>query len=311
MIDEIKSKWDYLNDHKGLMQRIDPNHPMDFFASVSTLGQVQLILLTESEPSKLKSSYGLKVDKNKRRDGRWATQISNEDPKNVDVFSRLCEDLMDVSMPFNVEVQGLNAVTNRFVVWQRMFESIHTSLGTNTLKGLIGELEFASKYLSRSRKWDDILDGWRGPDAGDRDYVFDDCWYEIKAVATGKTTVSISSLDQLDTDECGELIVFRIDTTSSQDPQSFNVRDYIKSIKQGLSHDLNLLRKFEIKMIETGYVDKEDYGEIWFTCSSPTRYKVDDVFPRLTSNNVPSEIVKANYELSLAAINNWKIEDNS
>ena len=65
--------------------------------------------------------------------------------------------------------------------------------------------------------------------------------------------------------------------------------------------------KFEQKLINVGYMDKDVYKNSYFTVSDPEFYKVSDNFPRLTPENVPVQIIKARYEISLASIAEWRV----
>ena len=304
----IKSKWTILRTQKGV-QRIDADHPLNFFARINERNQEQLILVTAVEPVQLKSSKGLYIEKNKRKDGLWATQISNEVKSNVEVFAVFCQDLMDASENAISEIEGLQIVINRFVIWQNMFESINKTLPRNTLKGLIGELKFASECLSTKLEWSVILEGWRGPDAGDRDFVFANSWYEVKAIKTGKSSVTISSLDQLDSDNEGRLVVFRIDDSSSTDPNGINVRDYIRNIRKQFGGNLLLEKKFAMKLVEIGYVEKPEYADIWFSFNGIEEYFVNETFPKLTRKDIPAQITEAKYNLSLPTLSNWLIKE--
>lgn len=309
---DIKEKWDQFRNQKGYVQRIDPNHPMDFFIGISDRGYDELVLFTTMEPALIKSSKALEITKNQRpKDKKWATQICSVDGKNQDIFARLCLDLIESSQKVSSEHEGLSLVTRRFLAWQRLFASMHSGLPNHVLKGLVGELSFAVEVLSRHYSWDEIMTAWQGPDGADRDYVFLDNWFEIKSVATGKDKVSISSLNQLETDDVGYLVKFDVDESSATDPNAISVSNMINNMRGILSAFPNAYQLFEQKLITIGYIDRSEYDSIFFVHKDPIYYYVDALFPRLVPSNVPAEIVTAKYDLSLVGIDPWRKDESA
>ncbi len=307
---DIKGKWEQFRKQKGYLQRLDPEHPMDIFIGISEKGFDEIVLFTKLEPAQMKSSKDLEIEKGQRQDGKWATQISLIDKTNEDIFARLCLDLVEVSQHVVSEQAGINAITKRFLAWQKLFSSIHTNLPKSVLKGLVGELSFAKDVLSKHYSWDDIMTAWLGPDGADRDYVFSDCWFEIKAVATGKAVVTISSLNQLETEAYGYLVKIDIDESSEMDPSAKAVSKLIDEIRTILQHNPGAAQLFEQKLISLGYLDKKAYDDICFAVKQHVYYMVDGSFPKLTTHSVPKEIVGTRYDLSLVGIEPWRREDS-
>lgn len=303
---DYKQKWEESRQQLETFQRVDPDHPLSFFVGIDEFGRDELLLITVQEPEELKSSKALDIRKNTRKDGKWATQISLEDRENEDIFAKLCSDLVESSFEVTSEKEGLSKATNRFIHWQKLFANLHSDISESVMKGLIGELTFASEKLAAKFQWDKVVDAWQGPDGADRDFILPENWYEIKATSTGKDTVEISSLDQLNA-EGGYLVRYAVDRTSSEDPLGFSFFDFIAGIRKKMETDPVAEMKFEQKLINVGYMDKDVYKNSYFTVSDPEFYKVSDNFPRLTPENVPVQIIKARYEISLASIAEWRV----
>ena len=153
------------------------------------------------------------------------------------------------------------------------------------------------------------MTAWQGPDGADRDYVFFDKWFEIKSVATGKDKVSISSLNQLETEEIGYLVKFDVDESSATDPRAISVTDTISSIRNLICVFPNAAQLFEQKLVSFGYIDRSEYDSVFFVHKTPVYYCVDSLFPRLVPSAVPAEIVAAKYDLSLVGIDPWRKDD--
>lgn len=308
-IDYFKSKWDELRNSKEYLQRIDASHPLDFFIGIDENGLKELVLFTEFEPTQMKSSKSIIVEKGKRSDGKWAIQIKLEDDLNQDVFGSLCLDLVTSSYGFLNNYKGVQAVVARFIKWQRLLETGKTGMSVDVIKGLIGEMIFAEKVLMNKYPIDKVINSWVGPDGSDRDYVLDGLWFEVKSISSGKLTVGISSLDQLDVNVVGYLVIVIIDLTTTTDEFGFSFKSIIERFRDILRNNPNELLIFEEKLINLGYYDKKEYDEIFFKTGNISIYKITEDFPRLTHNNVPLEIGSAKYELILSSIKQWKLED--
>lgn len=304
---DFTDKWNEFRGQNGYLQRLDPNHPMDFFIGVSPKGYDELALMTVIEPARLTSSKALEVEKGIRKDGRWATQIYSIEQGNQEIFARLCLDLVECSSNCKNEADGLACVTRRYLAWQRLFARAKEILPIKVLKGLIGEIAFARLLIDQGFSKDDVIAAWVGPDGADRDFVMPNAWYENKAISTGKDKVTISSLNQLEIDSKGFLTVVYVDESSSTDPNAFNVKSYIDTFRNEISDAPEAANLFEQKLISVGYIDKKPYESIYFVKGDRFYYEVNETFPRLVTENVPSEIVGVQYDLSVAGIQSWKI----
>lgn len=309
---DFKDRWNEFRGQNGFLQRLDPNHPLDFFIGISHQGHDELVLMTTIEPVQLKATRSLGVEKNIRKDGKWATQICLLDDRQQDIFARFCMDLVECSQTSKSEAEGLSNVAKRYLTWQRLFLSMHEGLSIKELKGLVGEILFA-RYLIENQKYskDDVMEAWRGPDYGDRDYIFQDVWYEVKGISTGKDYVTISSLNQLETEKGGYLVVIRVDETSATDGESFSFRAYIEAFRELLQDAPKAADMFEKKLLSAKYMDKKQYEEIYFRINGKEYFRVDETFPRLVTENVSSEILRVQYDLSIAGIQPWKTKEDA
>lgn len=309
-IDDLIKKWSELRNSKEYLQRLDSLHPLDFFAGIDKEGHKELVLITEHEPAKMRSSKSIIVNKGKRNDGQWAIQIKLEDENNQEVFSSLCIDLVDSTYKYTNKLQGMQAVIARFIKWQRLLENGTGGMSNEMIKGLVGELTFAEKVLLKKYTLDEIIDSWLGPDGADRDFVFENEWFEVKAVATGKITVGISSLNQLDTTQKGYLTIIATDPTSKSDIKGFSFASLIEHFKNLLASSSEALYKFEEKLLNIGYYDRKEYYEKYFKAEDISLYAVNDSFPRLTPVNVDNAIASAKYDLIISKIQEWKLKED-
>lgn len=308
-IDFFKSKWKEIRSTQGLFQRVDPQHNLDFFIGIDEHGRDVLMLISDYEPSKMRSSKSICVEKGQREDGRWAIQIILVSPEREDVFARLCWDLVESTYGITNILEGQEAVISRFISWQRLMEAERDGLSEARIKGLIGELKYAENFLIPRYGNDVVIESWLGPEGADRDFVFEDTWAEVKAVASGKLTVEISSLEQLDTEILGCLVICFVDATSGTDSNGFSFRSIIESFRERLYASPRALFNFESKLVSLGYFDRKEYSEKYYILNGISRYFVDSTFPRLTTRDLRTEISRARYELLISSLNPWIIKE--
>lgn len=305
-IDDFINKWSDLKKEAGLLQRINPGLPLNFFIGIDERGFEQIVLFTDLEPPNINSSKALNVEKRKRKDGRWVMKIASVEDKNEDVFAKLCLDLVDNSENAKTEQEGINKVVSRFLTWQKLFATIRETLPISVLKGLIGEIKFLEYLIKSGIEEDMAINSWVGPNGADRDFVVGNSWFEIKSISTGKDKLTISSLNQLEAANEGRLVVYFIDESTKTDYNAYSVSEIINNART-LLNSPESKNIFENNLIAVGYIDKKIYEDIYFNIGFSTFYRVDSTFPRLITNNVPQEIVGVKYDLSLAGIEPWRI----
>ena len=73
--------------------------------------------------------------------------------------------------------------------------------------------------------------------------------------------------------------------------------------------DGDALSLLENKLMRCGYIDLPEYRAQKYVCSGRARFLVDADFPRLTADTVMPQIIAAQYSISLAGIEGWRVED--
>lgn len=151
---------------------------------------------------------------------------------------------------------------------------------------------------------------WMGPLYAIHDFTGETIWYEVKTLLRGKESISISSLEQLDTaNSNGELIVITFEKTNELDTEAMSIIRMVEAIEEVL--EPACLYNFRKKLSNVGYNSEdidEDFEEKFFRVLSCDQYLVDDKFPKITKMQVDSEIISAIYELSLPALEAFKIK---
>lgn len=307
--DTLKVRWSSVTEVAGGYSRIDPVHPLELYIGYEGLGQRSLLLISRTEPHQVPSSKSVVVQVGQRADGKWSTSFRLVRREQEEVFLQLCCDLIESSRQPCGD-QGVESLLDRYRRWHKLMErQADGLLSESARKGLIGELLFLQHLLARGKNPADAVGGWMGPERGDRDFVFQDGWYEIKTVGASATNVTISSLEQLDAPAPGALVICFVDKTSSGDPAGFTLNCKVNELRAMMQDTPTVLETFDTKLaVDFGYMPMREYDSPSYRTNGMQRYTVDSRFPRLTKANVPVQVAGATYEISLSALSEWRSE---
>lgn len=303
---ELKSKWNSINYHTGGSLQLSVKHPLDWYVRYATPEQKSVVIVSDSPLDNLASSKSIEAVCNQRKDGKYAISFTLLDRQQEDVFITMSCDVIEFSC-VNKPDMALSKVLRRYAAWLKLLDHKHSALlGINAQKGLIGELLFLKEQIELGSPLNDAVLGWVGPEGADQDFVYDDGWHEIKATGVSSTSVSISSVEQLDCDNDGELVVYRIDKCAPAQTGAFTLYGLIHSLFNIMSKECSALDEFVLKLGAAGYIDMLDYDKQCFVFSSKQAYRVDNSFPRLRRSEIPTEVVSAEYQLSIPSIASWE-----
>lgn len=308
-IDEFKSKWDQVPPSDISFQRIDGEHILDIYLGRDMDGWQEILIVSEQEPAKINSSRSLNVQKGKREDGHWATRIKLINSSSEEVFIHLCWDLVEYSRSAKSRYAAFNILVERYLKWQKLLEPGSDMMSEEAIKGLIGELLFAEKYLSPVMNWDVILSAWLGPDGSEKDFIFDDTWAEIKTINHNKLTVTITSAEQLTSVHPGKLAVIMVEATSSSDMDGFSFSSLVEHFRELLRFSPSATYLLESKLVTVGYTDRQEYQTKYYKHLQDKIYEVVEGFPMIKKEDLEPGIVRVRYDLLLSDIEEYLLED--
>ena len=148
------------------------------------------------------------------------------------------------------------------------------------------------------------IESWMGPEKTHKDFSTDNVWYEIKAVATSKESVHISSIEQLDSDVTGYLAVYKLEKMGpTYDGIKLNqlASKIMVMIKNNGYKDL-----FASKLSTYGFDWSSDYDNFVYSLNSYSKYVVEGDFPRISRDSIALPIVKVQYDIVLSNIEKYK-----
>ena len=287
--------------------RIDDEHILDLHIGLDEKGRKSIELRSMFKPVKVTGTSAIDVTQYTKPEYN-TIRFSLKDDDMSGLFYKFCEDIIEQTKDLKNEKDGYKAITTRFFQWKKMFVlSKKTFLTEPEIMGMIGEILFLRGPLAEEIGLSEALKSWSGQELTHKDFSCSDKWYEVKTISRGNTTVRISSLEQLDSDKNGELIVYSLEKMSP----AYNGISLNKLILETRQMFLSAddADTFLAKVAMQGYEYNNYYDEFVFEVSGLTRYKVTDQFPKLTHANVPKEITKANYDLALAEIMSFSTKE--
>lgn len=302
-IKELFSKFENAN----YFSRVDNIHPLELHVGLDEKGRKAIELRAQFTPRKVTGTSAIEVNQYKRSDYNTIRfSLCDEDISGL--FYKFCDDLIEQTRCVKEKSEGYTAIVGRFFQWKKMFVSSKNNFLTEPeIMGLIGEILVMRGYLAKRIGLTEALESWSGQELTHKDFSFGDTWIESKAISRGAQSVKISSLEQLESDNDGELAVHSLEKMST----AYNgitlnklILETRKMFSPGEEQD-----SFMAKVALQGYEYNNYYDDFVYEISNFKRFKVNDDFPKLTPRDLPIAIRKASYEISLVEIGAFEIKE--
>ncbi len=286
-------------------QRIDPDYKVNIFLGYNEEGQMSMILTEDGKEEKVLSSRLIDVHLNRREDHKLALSFDLIDRAYASMFTLFCKDMIVVCERAGRDM-AISSALVRWKYWKEMFGRKKSHLlDRQEIKGLMGELYELKNRMIPEYGYRDAIKSWRGPLLGHKDFEINNTWYEVKTINDGAVQVIISSLEQLESDIDGHLIIVRVDETSENNEKAMNLNNMVLQITDSIE-DPEMLEEFRTKLDNAGYTTDSEYESISFVFKGSEMYEVNDAFPRLRRNEISEVIGNAKYTILLAGIADFK-----
>lgn len=299
--EEIKLKLNSVLSNSQYV-RVNDTHPLELYLGKSEDGYPTLRFNGNFKPNKIIGSGVLEI-----KQVKTATYNSllfcYTSKENVNLFLTFCEDIINQTSTFRGE-DGYAEIVNRYNSWKKMFYGATKLLTESEILGLLGELSFLKDEAFKIFGVTKGLNGWSGPEPTHKDFSFDNDWFEIKSINSSKNTVKISSIEQLDSEHPGKLVVYQFEKMSpSFDGVSLN--KLVLEISTLIPLDVDKEIFFE-KLKQVGYTYNDVYDNYVFNLITVDKYEVNESFPRIKRSSLPLAVAKVQYELTLSNIEKFK-----
>lgn len=301
---EIFEKITRLNSY----QRVDDVHPLDLYVGIDNMSRWTLLMLCNERPENLTSSRMIRATIGKRDDGRWAVSLSLLKEDYQDMFILFCGDIIESSRIIQNKNKAARFVVNRYREWKDMLANSRDGLlSPDEIKGLLGEMFILDSELIGKYGAEKAAMSWTGPKAAHQDFILENTWYEVKTISSSKDEIKISSVEQLDCRNNGMLVVVFADKTSKTNVNAINLNlVYAKLLAQLMNDDVKA--EFCDMLLKFGYFPRPEYEntDYTFEIKGVRHYQVTEAFPCFRRKNIPNNITRVGYYISLPAISHFR-----
>lgn len=285
---------------------------VDLFAGVDEVGNYAISIISNNSTLEVSSTTLISVKK-----------LDYSTTKEMIIFSLSDELLLSIFISFAIDLENVIEsdelvssveIYNRYLYWQKMFKTVSDGISESTVKGLINELYLMEKYMIPKYGITEAIKGWVGTEGVHKDFAYaDGLWYEVKAINSGKITVPISSIEQLQAETTGLLIISELEKTSSQNTEGIRLYELVNRIRESIEVD-NIKMIFLEKIFSLGFTP-EIFSETTYKgntyryiITGDRCYEVKEGFPRLTRDQLSSAFGLISYEIIISEIEKFKVE---
>ncbi len=258
------------------------------------------------KPVRITSSDVIAVEQYKQGD-LLTLRFSLENSDLLEYFCTFCQDLMDSVRVTSDDEAAYQTLRSRYYSWRQLFRPDNARMTEAEIMGLIGELLFLKDYMIPERGIDVALESWMGPEKTHKDFSDQQDWFEIKTISFGKESVRISSVEQLDSDLDGTLVIYELEKMSpSFDGIKLNqlANNIIASLQSASQREV-----FIDKLQLFGFDFSNEYDNLVFALRGEHKYNVDtNNFPRIHRDMLPDAIARVQYDLLLTEIEPFKLD---
>lgn len=295
--DEIKEKLESVENCSQYV-RVSSMHPLELYLGKNEKGYMTLRYNGNFTPIKVIGTNLIEIKQVKTSE-YYSILFSFASEENQTLFYHFCEDMITTTENYQGD-DGYKEVVNRYTQWKKMFTGNNKILTENEVLGLIGELLFLKDRAIIENGITEGLNGWSGPEPTHKDFSYKEVWFEIKSINSFKNSVSISSLEQLDSELPGHLVVYNFEKMSSSFA-GITLNKLVASISKTLQYETDR-DIFFAKLKQVGYAYNEVYDNYVYNLIKVDSYLVDDRFPRIKADTLPSGITKVQYDVLLSMI---------
>ena len=302
--DDLKQQWNSCHGQGQVL--VDSTHPLRMYLNINADGNKEILIPVKRPEKRFKSTAAIGVRNYENKDSKYFA-IELLQPMLESEYVCLCYDLIESSRPYSSKTESHKALFEALKKWYYLLaDPKRDILPEREIRGLLGELQYILDELASGKDEHDIIGAWKINKDASRDFIFDDTWSEIKTIESTKDYISISSIEQLEHDSPGILVVYKLDRTEETDLTGISLNSVVKDIRNRVGFQAET--ELNQKLLSKGYAYNEQYDNFLFQFKGVSHYCVDNDFPCITRAQLSSAIIRANYDIRLNQIERWHID---
>lgn len=234
--------------------------------------------------------------------------------QHEDVFTTLCEDLINGMAEIQEEEKVVNELFNRLEKWKSLFDKASAEgLNSEEQRGLYGELYFLKKWIINSLDFSKCVQSWVGSEKAIRDFQFLDWALEVKTTqGNNHQKIQISSERQLDRENLNTLILLHI-SLEVQQQNGETLNELINAVIVLLRADITSQTQFRSKLLQAGYFKhhKQLYDNSGYQIRKENYYLVNNNFPRIEEKDIRNGVGDVKYSIILSEYTDYIINEST
>lgn len=235
--------------------------------------------------------------------------VALKDARHADLFTVLAEDLSRRITGADGAVAQVSAMLGGLARWQKFLAASLEGLSDEQQRGLWGELHLLREHLLPAFGASTVND-WKGGERAHQDFQFSTGAIEVKTtLAKQPQVVRITSERQLDYTRWPTLVLHVL-ALDEQDTVGESLPSMVASLRAVLANDARDLEQLEDELLKYGYLDAHAirWAERGYTIRAAHFFSVGSKFPCLLEADMPPGVGDANYALSVAACEPFRLE---
>lgn len=297
MIDSVESRWRALLARGEPDSReVDAESRLRMLIGVSPFGRPYFTVIVSQKPGLPDLTSAIEITRRQRAtDGRWTLTLELQVHALTDAFISLVSDLATKGAVAASEREALEIFLDTLAEWRELLTARAERLPESALRGLIAELWFGFESGAHERPESETTRAWTGPLGGAQDFEFPapGPHFEVKSLRPSRTSVEISSEDQLD----GENIKLAVVTLEEVRTPSDGILlpRIVTSIRSRLRNGVDrseFNRRFARLFVN---LDDSWYSEHAYEVRRLQVFNVTDEFPALRRSQLPRAIARTTY----------------
>jgi hypothetical protein len=241
------------------------------------------------------------------RHGRTRLMVMLTDGRYRDIFRTLAEDVVTKLAEVDTEEAAVKLFVTRLTRWQSfMRKHSVTGLSLDARRGLLGELLLLRDHLLRHCEHHTAIVSWKGCSGANHDFQFSSGSIEVKTTSSNTPhSFHVSNIRQLDSPGQGQLFLYFLLIEESEAGDA-SLPEVIDSIRDGLD-EISLI-SFDESLVEADYLEsqREIYSSPRYSIRREHFFRVNESFPRLREDSLPSGVEDVRYQVAVAACTDFE-----
>lgn len=311
MTETVESRWRTLMARGEPESReVDAGSPLRMLIGVSPTSRPYFAVIVSQKPGVPDLTNAIEVTlRHRTTDSRWTLTLELQVPGLTDAFISLVSELAAKSASAPSETEALAVFLKTLAEWQELLTARAERLSEGALRGLVAELWFGFESGAHGHPLGDVVRSWSGPLGGAQDYQFPSPGhrFEVKCLRPSRTSVDVSSEEQLDGDNV-KLVVVTLEQVATASAGITLLR-LVTSIRTSLTDGADRAefnRRFARLLVDPA---DDWYSQQTFVVRRVQIFDVNQHFPALRRSELPKAIARTTYRIDIQHLAQFALLD--